>query len=185
MQLATLLRDSDGSLVRRSVGGSEWTAAGWPSLAPVALLVVVCQQLPAVHYTARWKVGTRFAGCCYRLRCSSACAGRGERCNSAIGRAGVLLLSRSRWEPTACSAHLPVKRGTVNAHLAPWLLAAKWLYPTRLETRTKESNMCASLGVTETQRRNESKGCLAAEVRSLLHASEAHHRPTCSTLRRV
>ena len=71
MQLATLLRDSDGSLVRRSVGGSEWTAAGWPSLAPVALLVVVCQQLPAVHYTARWKVGTRFAGCCYRLRCSS------------------------------------------------------------------------------------------------------------------
>ena len=44
--------------------------------------------------------------------------------------------------------------------------------------------MCASLGVTETQRRNESKGCLAAEVRSLLHASEAHHRPTCSTLRR-
>ena len=30
---------------------------GVPSLAPVALLVVVCQQLPAVHYTARWKVG--------------------------------------------------------------------------------------------------------------------------------
>ena len=45
--------------------------------------------------------------------------------------------------------------------------------------------MCASLGVTETQRRNESEGCLAAEVRSLLYASEAHHRPTYSTLRKV
>ena len=80
----------------------------------------------------------------------------------------------------------------VNAHDAPWLLAAIWLYPTRLETRTKESNMCASLGVTETQRRNESEGCLAAEVRSSSPRATrgcvcgwAHHRPTCSTLRKV
>ena len=29
---------------------------------------------------------------------------------------------------------------------------------TRLETRTKESNMCASLRVIETRRHNESKG---------------------------
>ena len=29
-------------------------------------------------------------------------------------------------------------------------LAVKWSHPTRLETRTKESNMCASRGVTET-----------------------------------
>ena len=77
-----------------------------------------------------------------------------------LGRAGVLLRSRSRSARTACSASWQVKRRAVNVHDAPWLLAAIWLYPTRLETRTKESNMCASLGVTETQRRNESKGCL-------------------------
>ena len=31
------------------------------------------------------------------------------------------------------------------------------MYPSRLETRTKESNMCASQRVYETLRRNESK----------------------------
>ena len=106
-------------------------------------------------------------------------------CSLSTERAGVLFRSRSWLGCTACSTFLPVKWRAVNAHDAPWLLAAIWLYPTRLETRTKESNMCASLGVTETQRRNESEGCLAAEVRSLLYASEAHHRPTYSTLRKV
>ena len=100
-------------------------------------------------------------------------------------RAGVLSRSRSLLGRTACSAFSSAKRRAVNAHDAPWLLAAIWLYSTRLGTRTKESNMCASLGVTETQRRNESEGCLAAEVRSLLYASEAHHRPTYSTPRKV
>ena len=37
----------------------------------------------------------------------------------------------------------------------------------------------------ETQRRNESEGCLAAEVRSSFSVDEAHHRPTYSTLRKV
>ena len=41
---------------------------------------------------------------------------------------------------------------------APRSLAVIWLYATRLETRTKESDMCASLRVTETLRRNESEG---------------------------
>ena len=59
---------------------------------------------------------------------------------------------------TACSASdlLPV-HSTVPRHHAPRTLAVKWLRPTRLETRTKESNMCASLRVTETRRRNESE----------------------------
>ena len=58
MQLAMLLRDSDHSLVRQSVGGSKWTATGWPDLAPVTFLVVVCQQLPAMHHNGsmdEWK----------------------------------------------------------------------------------------------------------------------------------
>ena len=37
-------------------------------------------------------------------------------------------------------------------------LAVIWFHATRLETRTKESDMCASLRVTETLRRNESEG---------------------------
>ena len=40
----------------------------------------------------------------------------------------------------------------------PRSLAVTWFYATRLETRTKESDMCASLRVTETLRRNESEG---------------------------
>ena len=41
---------------------------------------------------------------------------------------------------------------------APRSLAVIWFHATRLETRTKESDMCASLRVTETLRRNESEG---------------------------
>ena len=37
-------------------------------------------------------------------------------------------------------------------------LAVIWFHATRLETRTKESDACASLRVTETLRRNESEG---------------------------
>jgi hypothetical protein len=37
------------------------------------------------------------------------------------------------------------------------MILSKWLSPTRLETRTKESNTYASLRVTETHRRNESE----------------------------
>ena len=40
---------------------------------------------------------------------------------------------------------------------APRSLAVIWFHATRLETRTKESDACASLRVTETLRHNESE----------------------------
>ena len=49
-------------------------------------------------------------------------------------------------------------RSAVMTHYALRTLASIRLYPTCLETRTKESNMCASLWVIETRGRNESKG---------------------------
>ena len=107
--------------------------------------------------------------------------------------------SRSRQLCTACSSRRTAKRRVQCMHTStPQLLAAIWLLPTRLETRTKESNMCASLGVTETQRRNESEGCHATngcwrtgglgEISVVVvSAAEAvaHHRPTYSTPRKV
>ena len=70
--------------------------------------------------------------------------------------ARVLSLGRRlRW--TACSALrlLPVV-GAVFLYDALWTLAVIWVHP----TRTKESNMCASLWVNETPRCNEREGGL-------------------------
>ncbi|KAM7364826.1 hypothetical protein PAMP_025219 [Pampus punctatissimus] len=51
-------------------------------------------------------------------------------------------------------------------------------HPTRLETRTKESNARASQRVEQTPWRNESEGRRApAEVGSRPRGARAHHRP--------
>ena len=47
-----------------------------------------------------------------------------------------------------------------STHTVPRLLRVIRFHATHLETRTKESNMCASLRVIETSRHNKSKGCL-------------------------
>ena len=80
---------------------------------------------------------------------------------------------RARW--TACSApKLRSVATAVTSYYALRTLAVIWLHPTRLETRTKESNMCASLRVIETPRHNESEGGSSAEVRTFPPGG-AHH----------
>ena len=55
---------------------------------------------------------------------------------------------RLRW--TACSAPRPPSvAGAVTSHDVPRTLAMKWPPSTRLETRTKESNICASSWVVK------------------------------------
>ena len=53
-----------------------------------------------------------------------------------------------RWGLRAVSADGPPVRTGGRPRLVPRLLVLEWLHPTRLETRTKECNMRASLGVT-------------------------------------
>eukprot|EP00794_Sanderia_malayensis_P021397 gene21397-biopygen17174 len=91
-----------------------------------------------------------------------------------FGGAGVLPLMSCRARRTACSeSELLGAMREVYAYDVSQLLAAIWFHLTHLETGTKESNKCASLGVTETRGHNESKGCLAAEVRSSFYVCEA------------
>ena len=68
---------------------------------------------------------------------------------SAGPRAGSpLCVCAPRWGLRAVSADGKLARAGGRSRLALRLLVLKWLHPTRLETRTKECNMRASLGVT-------------------------------------
>ena len=97
---------------------------------------------------------------CYRPAFSWLGPDRGAAACASFGWGPVVPVGRRLWW-TACSAPrlLPVA-SAVTSHHAPRTLAVTWPHPTRLETRTKESNMCASLRVIETPRRNESEGGL-------------------------
>ena len=60
-------------------------------------------------------------------------------------------------------------------------MLTKWFSSTRLETRTKESNIYASIWVFETLMRNESEGASGTEVGNLGCMPGWHYRPivTC------
>ena len=79
----------------------------------------------------------------------------------------VVAGSASTVDCTQCTRTVGLSCGECGSN-APRSLAVIWFYATRLETRTKESDACASLRVTETLRHNESEVRLPShEVRSV------------------
>lgn len=101
------------------------------------------------HLRVRTVLGRRFRGPCLTEEFAA---------HASFGWGPVLPVGCRLWW-TACSApRLQPVAGAVTLHDVLRMLAVIWLHPTRLETRTKESTICASLWVIETRGRNESEG---------------------------
>ena len=158
MELAMHCRDSDSRWFVRGPYGSEWTVGSRHGLLLVAFPGSVRQQLLEPSEEPRKKVAS--FGWCYSLRCASSGSTEASRHMLSFGLASSFTVGCQPWR-TACSAFEPrLAVEGMSAHTVPRLLTVIWFHATRLETRTKESNMCASLWVIETRRHNESKGCL-------------------------
>ena len=126
--------------------GSEWTVGLRHGPSPVAFPTACVNDCwnraksPARRWLASASVITRGVLARVRQRSRGTCS---------FGLASLLTVGCRAWR-TACSALelLSAVEG-VSAHTVPRLLAVIWFHATRLETRTKESNMCASLWVIE------------------------------------
>jgi hypothetical protein len=82
-----------------------------------------------------------------------------ELTTRASGWATLGLRSDAGGEQSSMSAESAYCPGVATCVFA---MLAKWFSLTRLETRTKESNVYASIWVFKTLVRNESKGCVCS-----------------------
>ena len=84
--------------------------------------------------------------------------------------------SSAAWRTKFCCSSLGVLQRD-SLFVSGFAMLTKWFSLTRLETRTKESNICASIWVTKTLMRNESKGVsFGAEV-GIVPSGARHYRP--------
>ena len=136
---------------------SEWTVGTrrWSLLVAFPAVCVNSCWNRAISPAGRWLASASVIDCGVRVRVRQRSRG-----TCPFGLVSLFSVGCRLWR-TACSAlELRLAVEGMSSHTVPRLLAVIWFHTTRLETRTKESNMCASLWVIETRRHNESKGCL-------------------------